>query len=116
MAFQSEIAAKDSRLKRQPFALLALALGLVTILIAAGMLLSGTGELTRNLDVRWLLPPAALSTIAAAVSFLRHEGTRTLPLIGLALAASGLVFGWLVIVGLVALGTIIVIGVLSLIL
>lgn len=113
MTFKSEVQVQESRWKREALAIVALALGLATVIVAAAMLLSRPGELTGSLDVRWLLPSASVATVCAIASLLRREGTYLIPFAAIGLAAAGLVLGYVVIVGLVVLGAATLMAVLS---
>ena len=113
MTLSKQIADEPSRWRKQALALTALILGLGTVVAAAAMLLSASGELSAGADLRWLLPPAVVTTLVAIASLLRREGTYALPIAAICLAGSALVLGWIVIFGLVALGAAVVIAILS---
>jgi len=108
-----QIDAEPSRWRRQPLAIAALALGLVTVIAAALLLLVSPAEWTSSAAMPWLIAPAVLTVLVATASLLRREGTYALPAAAMCLAGSALVLGWIVIVGLVALGAALAIAVLS---
>jgi hypothetical protein len=99
---------------RQRLALAALGLAVATVVAAFVLLLSGGGLFTTEIDVRFLIPSASVAGLLAVASLLKGEGTIAIPLAAIATAAAGLVLGWVVVVGLVVLGTALLIGILSL--
>lgn len=89
--------------------------GILAVLFGAAALLAGfwtqfgtQRQLTEASDLRIVLPFAALTLIAAVVSFIRRERLRELAVGGLAMALAAPLLGWVVLVGAVAGGAIIV--------
>jgi len=113
MTLEKQIGQQPSRWRTQALALTALGLGLATVIAAAVLLLLSPGDFTSTDAMPWLIAPAVLTTVVAIASLLRREGTYALPAAALCLAGSALVLGWIVIVGLVALGAALLIALLS---
>ncbi len=93
--------------------LLAFALGLAALVVTALVHLSGDGEITKIPDVRMTIPFLASAIIAVVVAFVRREGAYPLPIAGLALALAAVVLGWALILGAIAIVTVIAILILS---
>jgi hypothetical protein len=54
-------------------------------------------------DVRITAPFLVLACAAAVVSLVRRERAHALPIAGVALAAAAMVLGWVIVVGIIAL-------------
>ncbi|MEZ4365455.1 MAG: hypothetical protein R2939_04095 [Kofleriaceae bacterium] len=89
--------------------LIALALGVVGFLVVA----LTQGEFWEMPDWRLTVPVLVATVAAAAVSFVRREKTIALPLLGVGLAASAVVLGWFLVMGIVVGVTALIILVLS---
>lgn len=83
-------------------------LGVLSVAIAA-LLCYGGEEVTRIPDVRVTTPFLVAALVAAIASFVRREGVLALPIAGIALAASAMVLGWAIVVGVIAIVTVTVI-------
>jgi hypothetical protein len=92
------------------------AVGLLTLLIGVvGFSVVALSQETFWSQPDWKLSvPFLVATVAAgAVSFARREGARYLPLLGIGLAASAMVLGFVVVFGVVVALTAVVIFILS---
>lgn len=92
------------------------AVGLVTLVLGVvGFIVVASQQETFWAQPDWRLSvPFLVATVAAGVvSFARHEGAVYLPLLGIGLAASAMVLGFVVVFGAVLLVTAIVIFILS---
>jgi hypothetical protein len=88
-----------------------LCLGALALVGAGASMFVGESSLSPNLY--WVAPQAIASVVLAVVSALRRE--RRLPWVALALVLSGtgLLIGWVAVIGLVALATALIIAILS---
>jgi hypothetical protein len=89
--------------------LAAVTLGLVAIAVASLIYWTGEGEVLRQPNP-WVTTPLLVVTLVAAVaSLVRREGVYTLSAVGVGLAAAAMVIGWTLVVGAVALVTVLAI-------
>lgn len=89
--------------------LAAITLGLAALAVGVLVYLGDSGEVTR-MPNPWVTAPLLLVTVvAAATSLVRREGTYALAAVGVGLAASAMVVGWALVLGAVALVTVLAI-------
>jgi|SRR5688500_14724929 hypothetical protein len=92
------------------------AMGLVTLLIGVvgfAVVALSQQEFWAQPDHRISVPFLVAAVAAGVVSFARREGARYLPLLGIGLAASAMVLGFVVVFGVVVALTAVVIFILS---
>ena len=83
--------------ERSPFAIAALALGIVAFAVVC----VSQREMWSTPDWRFSVPGFALTAIVSLVSLARREKAFGLWIVGLALAAASLVLGWFLMVAIV---------------
>ena len=103
--------APGSQVAQHPLGTAACALGALAVAASAIMLWTGT-PLDTAPDYRILGPISGLATLLGAFSAAKEPGFA-FPAVAVCLAAAALVLGWVVVLGAIALGTALVIGLLS---
>ena len=99
--------------RRHAAGLVACGLGLIGLGIAA-YLQFGRGQRITDFPDPRVTVPFLIATLAAAITSLaRREGRWQLPVAGIAMAASALALGWLLVVAIVAAVAVVVIAILS---
>jgi hypothetical protein len=93
--------------------LVCLALGVVSVSIAAAIVIRRNALFDEMPDWRVTVPLWAAAAIAAAVSGLRREGNYGLAVAGVALASAALALGWVLVLAIVAAVTLVIIYIMS---
>ncbi|HEY5925410.1 MAG TPA: hypothetical protein VIV11_27185 [Kofleriaceae bacterium] len=96
-------------LAQRPWALVALALGLISFIVVA----TSQDQMWATPDWRISCPGFALTAIAALVSLAKRERGHVLWLVGLGLAGAALVLGWFVMLAIVIGVTLVLMLILS---
>lgn len=95
-------------IRKHAAGLSAAGLGIAGVAVTAIVYFSA-GDLGRIPDPRMTTPFLVATLIAGVASLVRREGSYTLAAVGVGLAGAAMVLGWAIVVGAVALGTLVAI-------
>lgn len=93
--------------------LVCIALGIISVAIAAVLVIRRDALFQEVPDWRVTVPFWTAAAAAAVVSFVRREGSYGLPVAGVALASAALALGWVLVLSIVAAVTLVIIYLMS---